>query len=214
MKKNVLILALALSATPLWSATEIHHFDAVLTPSGENPAVTDSEAIGEARIGIRVERDDMDGSITDAIIDFDLEIYLGQPEELIALHIHRGAAGANGPIVISSGGLDFGTPSVEADAGDVRIYRQSVASMDPAVLTAVEGVLANPGGYYVNLHSSSNRPGLIRGQLEYDDATLVSMATQQSAENAGVLGMLAEMAENIRLTVNAVARRLGLVPVD
>lgn len=213
MRKHVLALAFALSATPVWAVTEIHNFDAVLTPSGENPAVTDKEVIGEARVGIRVERD-ADGDITDAIVDFDLEIYLGQPEELIALHIHRGVAGANGPIVISSGGLDFNTPSVSADAGDARIYRQRVAAMDPAVLEAVEGVLANPAGYYVNLHSSSRRPGLIRGQLQYDDATLVSIATEQGAANAGAIDTLTDLAERIRTTVNAIARRLGLVPAQ
>ncbi len=211
--RKFLFLALTLSAIPLWSATEVHHFGAVLSPSNENPAVTDRSAVGEASIGIRVERNDA-GDITDAIVDFDLEIYLGQAEELIALHIHRGAAGVNGPIVISSGGLDFNTDPVAADAGDARIYRQRVANMDPAVLEAIEALLANPGGYYVNLHSTAKRPGLIRGQLLASDAALISMAADQGAATADSIDALTEMAMRIRTTVNSIARRLGLVPAE
>jgi|GEM_PF-1889045 len=211
--RKLLFLALTLGAIPLWSATEVHHFGAVLSPSNENPAVTDRSAVGEANIGIRVERNDA-GDITDAIVDFDLEIYLGQAEELIALHIHRGAAGVNGPIVISSGGLDFNTDPVAADAGDARIYRQRVANMDPAVLEAIEAVLANPGGYYVNLHSTAKRPGLIRGQLQATDAALISMTADQNGANADAIDALTQMTMRIRTTVNSIARRLGLVPAE
>ena len=211
--RKVFVLALAISATPLWAATEVHQFEATLSPSNENPAVTTAAAIGEANIGIRVERA-ANGTITEAIVDFDLEVYLGAAQNLVALHIHRAAPGANGPIVISSGGLDFNTDPVAAAAGDVRIYRQRVANMDPAVLAAVAGVLANPGNYYVNLHSTANRSGMVRGQLHRTDAALISMVSEQAAENADSIGVLAEMTTLVRTTVNGIARRLGLVPAQ
>lgn len=211
MSRTFLALALLAPAIPLFAATEIHNFKATLTPSGQNPAVTDREAVGEARIGIRIERAD-NGDITDAIVDFDLSVYLGQAEELVALHIHRGMAGSNGPIVISSGGLDFGTPSISAEAGDVRVYKQRLSLMDPAVLEAVEGILGDPGGYYyVNLHSASHRPGLVRGQLHSSEAAMISMG---NAENRETLTGLRALLETMGETVNRIARRLGLVPAD
>jgi hypothetical protein len=211
--RRAFLLALAISAVPLWAATEVHQFEATLSPSNENPAVTNAAAIGEANIGIRVERA-ADGTITDAIVDFDLKVYLGAPQNLIALHIHRAAPGSNGPIVISSGGLDFSTDPVAATAGDVRIYRQNLANMDAGVLQAVAGIIANPGNYYVNLHSTANRSGLIRGQLHRTDAAMISMVGEQVAENADSIGVLAEMTTLIRTTVGGIARRLGLVPAQ
>ena len=60
-------------------------------------------------------------------------------------HIHRGAAGTNGP------------PVVTLDAGPA-----GCVSGDPA---AVQDVEVNPGGYYVNLHTADFPGGAIRGQL-------------------------------------------------
>ncbi|MBI1353663.1 MAG: CHRD domain-containing protein [Acidobacteria bacterium] len=211
MCKHFLVLALFSSALPLWSATEFHHFTAIMSPSAENPVISDKTGAGEAAIGIRLERG-ADGAITDAVIDFDIQLYLGQAEQLVAMHIHRAGPGANGPIVISSGGLDFSTPAIDAEAGDLRIFKQRLASMDPTVLEAVAGILANPGGYYVNIHSTSKRSGLIRGQLQNSPETLISMATQQGADNGEAIDTLTELAMTLRTTVNNIARRLGLVP--
>ncbi len=210
---RICILALSLGALPLFAVTEVHVFEAVLSSTNENPPVTNAAAVGEARIGMRLERN-AGGTITEAIVDFDLKVYLGQTEDLIALHIHRGVAGVNGPVVISSGGLDFNTDPISGASGDVRIYRQRVAGNDPAVIEAINAILANPAGYYVNLHSTSNRPGITRGQLYRTDASLISMVGDHVAENEDSISALAEMLAKIRTNVNNAARRLGLVPVE
>jgi hypothetical protein len=210
---RICILALSLGAVPLFAATEIHVFEAVLSATNENPPVTNAAAVGDARIGMRLERS-AGGTITDAVVDFDLKVYLGQTEELIALHIHRGVAGVNGPVVISSGGLDFNTDPIPDVSGDVRIYRQRVAGNDPAVIEAINGILANPAGYYVNLHSTSNRPGITRGQLYRTDGSLISMVGDQLADNEDSISALADMLAKLRTNLNNVARRLGLVPVN
>ena len=211
MCKHFLALALLSSALPLMAATEFHYFDAVLSPTAENPAITGKTAIGTAKIGIRLERQP-NGVITDAIVDFDVALHLGQDEELVAMHIHRAAPGVNGPVVISSGGLDFNTPSIDAAPGDLRIFKQRVAAADATVLSAIAGILANPNAYYVNIHSTSHRPGLTRGQLQHTDASLITSATEQDAENGAAIDDLTELVMRVRSTVNNVARRLGLVP--
>lgn len=192
------ILLAGLVATAGWAdSSEVRRFEADLSPSAENPPVSDSEAVGTAHIAMYLTRDDA-GDIISAVVDFDIEFYLGQEEELVALHIHRARAGSNGPIVISSGGLDFSTPSVAATAGDGRVWRQRMATSDVAALEAIEGVIADPAGYYVNLHSSSHRPGLLRGQLRHSDATM--------------LMSLRGVAETIIGKMDRVIRRLGLIP--
>ena len=62
-------------------------------------------------------------------------------------HIHEGAAGVDGPIVV-----DFG-----ATVGSkVCVNAGSVAKR----------IKANPAGFYANIHTSSNTGGAVRGQLQ------------------------------------------------
>jgi len=67
-----------------------------------------------------------------------------------AAHIHKGAEGENGPPVV---------PLTKPDA-DGR--SSGCATADKAV---VDAILANPAGYYVNVHNAEFPPGAIRGQL-------------------------------------------------
>lgn len=67
-----------------------------------------------------------------------------------AAHIHRGEAGANGPIAVP-----FQAPSSGSASG-------CVEGVDAAVIA---DILANPAGFYVNVHNSDFPGGAIRGQL-------------------------------------------------
>jgi hypothetical protein len=72
---------------------------------------------------------------------------------VLAAHIHIGGAGVNGPIVVPFFG--FSTPTTQTD------FSACVhGSRD--ILTAI---LANPSGYYVNVHTMVSPAGAIRGQL-------------------------------------------------
>jgi hypothetical protein len=66
-------------------------------------------------------------------------------------HIHRGAAGTNGPIVVQ-----FAAP----DASGVS------SGCTTGVATAlIDEILANPAGFYVNVHTTEYPGGAIRAQL-------------------------------------------------
>lgn len=67
-----------------------------------------------------------------------------------AAHVHKGAAGASGP------------PVVPLKAPDAAGKSEGCATVDAAV---VKDILANPAGYYVNVHNAEFPGGAIRGQL-------------------------------------------------
>jgi hypothetical protein len=69
-------------------------------------------------------------------------------------HIHVGAAGANGAVVVPF----FGG----AVPANINAVTGSVTVADPAVLAAI---VANPTGYYANLHNAEFPGGAVRGQL-------------------------------------------------
>jgi hypothetical protein len=69
-----------------------------------------------------------------------------------AAHIHRGVAGKNGPVVVPLTAPATGNPGA--------------ASTCVAVPTkTANAILANPRGYYVNVHTAKFAGGAIRGQL-------------------------------------------------
>lgn len=72
-------------------------------------------------------------------------------------HIHEGAAGTNGPVVVNLAAPADGNAAdclTEGEAGKF-VGDQTVAE-----------ILANPGNYYVNVHNSTYPGGAIRGQLK------------------------------------------------
>ena len=68
----------------------------------------------------------------------------------VAAHIHRGAAGANGPVVV---------PFTASDADG---NSSGCATADPALL---DEIIGNPAGFYVNVHTKEHPAGAIRAQL-------------------------------------------------
>jgi hypothetical protein len=67
-----------------------------------------------------------------------------------AAHIHRGGAGVNGPVVVP-----FTAPGADGNSS-------GCAPADPAL---IDEILANPAGFYVNVHTKEHPAGAIRSQL-------------------------------------------------
>jgi len=210
MNRLILTLALCASFATAAAAQEVttSTLTTELTPSAENPPV-DTDASGKAVVAIHQVRDE-DGVLTSAIVDFRIMWAFGQPETVRAMHIHRGAAGSNGPVVI---GALFGDP-LNAPAGSGSFLRTSGPITDPMRLETVQAVLDYPAGYYVNLHSVSSPPGIVRGNLRHADSMLLMTTVEKlSAVQASDAAQDDELAL-IKANVNAIARRLGIVPVE
>ncbi len=71
-------------------------------------------------------------------------------------HIHLGAAGVAGPVVVPLGNptASSTSPTIGGSSGCVNVSR-----------TLVGQILANPAGYYVNVHNVVYPAGAVRGQL-------------------------------------------------
>jgi hypothetical protein len=124
-----------------------------LTGAQEVPPA-DPDGSGKAKVDINVDAGE---------VCFDIKIdATGTPNRG---HIHVGEAGVNDAIVVPF----FELRTVDAPASDPRNDEieqgriQDCVSADPALLAQI---VANPSGYYVNLHNARFPGGAIRCQLE------------------------------------------------
>ena len=114
-----------------------NRFQAQLSGASEVPPA-DPDGAGMARIAIN---DDSNRICTD------LEVRM--IGDVTAAHIHRGAAGVNGPPVVT---LD---PPDDNDSDDC----------DTVDDTLIDEIRGNPAGFYVNVHTTDYPNGAIRGQV-------------------------------------------------
>jgi hypothetical protein len=126
---------------------------------GSNTFVGDRDGRGEAYVfGIDGDLTTLCYIVTASKID--LTFVAGQTG---AAHIHRGVKGTNGPVVANLAfpvGGDAADCLTEGEAG--KFPRLGMAG-EPASI--VQDILANPAGYYVNVHTVDFPAGAIRGQL-------------------------------------------------
>jgi CHRD domain len=101
----------------------------------------------------------------DGTIEFSFTINNKHPETYTRAHIHKAPAGVNGGIH-----WDFLEPN-RTDPDDpisdqpTQLRGVAVPRTGPGV-AIVADLLANPSGYYVNVHSTDNLGGAVRGQLQ------------------------------------------------
>ena len=126
------------------SATNATTLVATLTGAGEVPPVNTKMA-GLAQFTIDVDK---------RLICYEL-IVTGKRKPTAA-HIHEGAAGVNGGVVVDLGA--FGQP----------VSRDSVGCTRTVPKSTLMDIVGNPAGYYVNVHTPANPPGEVRGQLAAD----------------------------------------------
>ena len=132
------VLTVALYFSPVYAQD---HGGRPLTAqlSGSNvvPGPGDSDGEGTASITLNPGQ----GEIT-------FNISVSKVDNITGIHIHKGDATSNGPVVVpftSSGELSGTVKDVDKDL--------------------IQDILKNPSGYYVQVHSTDFPGGAIRGQL-------------------------------------------------
>lgn len=109
---------------------------ATLTGADEVPSPGDSAATGTATVTLG------EGQVCYAISVSGLD-------SPTAAHIHKGASGKAGPVVVP-----LETPENGSATGCAKASAEVIA-----------GIRANPADYYVNVHNAAHPKGAIRGQL-------------------------------------------------
>ncbi len=131
-----------------------------MTTAAEVPPITGITASGVATITASPVRDDK-GVVTGGTVTFSMAYDMPAGIVLVGLHIHEGAAGTNGPVVINTGLSNANSTTLANGKGSANF----VVNIAGTSLEPFKRMLANPGGFYVNLHSTANPGGVIRAQL-------------------------------------------------
>lgn len=82
-------------------------------------------------------------------------------------HIHRAAAGVNGPIVVPF--FDIHTADAQRDPRHDQLEMGKLESCVPAAPALLAEIAANPEAFYVNFHNARFPGGAVRGQLMHED---------------------------------------------
>ena len=123
------------SAAPAAAGTT---FTVDLTGAVEVPGPGDPDGAGQAKVTLDAAAGTVCYTLTVTGVD-----------PLAAGHIHEGAAGAAGPVVVPlfAGAAPTGETCVDADAA------------------LVKRIVADPTGFYVNVHNDAYKAGALRAQL-------------------------------------------------
>lgn len=127
-------------------------FTADLKSAEENPPIAGTEASCSGTATVTLDK-----AANTGIFEAELKGCPADTEPTI-MHIHRGAKGVNGAVVVNSG-LVAGEWKLTAGAGKIT---KNIATIDAALLSEI---IATPAGFYYNIHSKANVGGVVRAQL-------------------------------------------------
>ena len=204
------MIALVLLLAPLTLSADTMQtvdLDTRLSAIEEVPPLAGIDGSGRAEIKLNIRRND-DGEMVSAFVTFTVNVNVrGEGDvTLVGMHIHEAPVGENGGIRIRSG-LDFGGDPVIAMGGRARIWTQG-ETVDSDGLASVGRLVDNPTGFYVNVHSASNRRGLLRGQLQLiNPDRLAGMISEVQSQSDA----LAEQQEFNSTILRRGAFRLGVL---
>ena len=145
-------LAVLFGAPP--AQAKMASYTATLSPDEEVPTKGPSGSSGTAKIDINTDTNQVCYELTTS----------GLSEQPTAAHIHSGAKGASGPVVI-----DFNLPA------------NGMKNCVTSEAAKVAAVTADPGNHYVNIHTASYQAGAMRGQMVEAAASTTAQPESTSA---------------------------------
>jgi hypothetical protein len=135
-------------------------FTATLSPANEVPPVANAESVGRGTVTVTFTPTYAAGQITAATAVFVVNL-TGFPANtpINVAHIHPGAAGVNGAVLVSTG-LTAGQLVLTNGSGT---YTSQAVTINPPEVA--QQIINTPENYYFNVHSTLNPGGVARGQL-------------------------------------------------
>ena len=151
LAKSGLLALLVLGVATTVVGADAVRFQTQLLSTNEL-GVVDGDGHGHANVSIDVAA---------GLVCFDVSFQAsGTPNRA---HIHVGNADQNGGIVVPFFELAAAPGDPRNDELELTGRTGGCVSADPALLAQI---VANPSGYYVNLHNARFPPGSMRGQLD------------------------------------------------
>jgi hypothetical protein len=136
-------------------------FTVQLSPTNENPPITNAENSGKGTAVITIHTDTN-------TVDFAINMS-GFPANtnVILAHIHPGPVGVNGGALIGVTGLSATTPVLLTNGtGTYSVTGVDAKTNQNSAATNIANILAAPQNFYFNVHTSNNPGGVMRGQLQ------------------------------------------------
>jgi CHRD domain len=134
----LLMAAVAVAGTAAAAQAEGRTLSATLTGAAEVPGPGDPDGTGSATL-----------TVNPGLGQICYELTVSGIAPATAAHIHVGAAGVAGPVVVT-----LAPPTDGTSSGCVGVSRELALA-----------ILTNPSGYYVNVHNADYPAGAVRGQL-------------------------------------------------
>ncbi len=152
----------------------------------EVPPITDVNGIGTGTITINSRRNAL-GEVIGGIVTFTVNYDFVGEQRFSGLHIHEQVAGVNGSVVINTGISNSNQVIAPTGKGTINIP----VTITAATLAAFKRLLANPTGFYVNIHTTVKPGGIIRGQLtQFNVPPSLLTASNYVLNAAGTLATL------------------------
>jgi uncharacterized protein (TIGR03437 family) len=160
MKKIGITIPLLFLTSLAAQTVETIPYRALLSGVNENPALSAANK-GVATIWLHVVRD-ASGAIVSGSADAYLNYQFPGAVTITAMHIHNGGPTVNGPVV-----LGFGIARTDDATGMGAVPPTQTPFPSAAVtLDTVKGIVANPAGFYLNVHTTDAPGGAMRAQLQ------------------------------------------------
>ena len=188
MKKSIASIAimtltiLSVASIMMRSArADIVVFNAQLLASNEVPPISNADLNAFGNVSVVVD------TATNTY-RFDWNVNNVAASTIILSHIHEAPAGVNGPVRVDSG-LNAGSNVIPVVNGSAAFSKSGIVpATDAAGIT--QRLLANPAGFYFNIHSNLNPGGVVRGQLVRQAAPPATTAPTLSEWGAILMGLL------------------------
>lgn len=141
------------------TTTSSQTFTVPLVAAAEVPAIANAESTAAGSAVVKLNLTKSGETIVSATADFNVTL-TGFPggSTITLAHIHQGAAGANGAILVNTG-IASGSAPLSAGAGG--FTKNGIA----VTADVAQSILNDPAAFYFNVHSQMNPGGVIRGQM-------------------------------------------------